>query len=302
MAKKITPILDIETVCPNEPFEHLKMAPFSDIACSLTEFDEMHRHRYFEILFLLNGSGIHYIDLEQYTYQGPVVFILSPGQVHKIEQHNPSGGFIIRFLPTLFNNESEFFDYVLDTCLFDCVTLRPVITVPGNNSVILADLFTKLFEEYQAQQADADKLITSWLKIIITHINRIKRSTQGPSISISDPHYALFRLYRIEVQKFFRKEHSIQFYANRLNTPARNLNTVCRKFSSKSAGEFIQERILLEAQRALYHNTQTVKEISFELGFDDPAYFTRFFKKHTGLSPQEYKVQKYKPNASLSIL
>jgi AraC-type DNA-binding domain-containing proteins len=302
MARKITPVLDIQTVCPDEPFEHLKMAPFSNIACTLTEFDEMHRHRYFEILFLVNGSGIHYIDMEKYAYTGPVVFMLSPGQVHKIQQHEPSEGFIVRFLPSQFSNEAEFMDFVHDTCLFDCTTLRPLITVPSSQSGLLQDFFTKLYEEYSNRQEDSEKLISSWLKIIITHINRIKRSTQGPSISITDPQYALFRLYRIEVQKHFRTAHSVQFYADRLYTQARTLNAVCRKFSDRSAGEFIQDRILLEAKRALYHNEQPVKQIGYDLGFDDPAYFTRFFKKHTGLSPQEYRSEKYKSNASLSIL
>lgn len=283
MAKKITPVLDIQTVCPDEPFLHLKMAPFSNIACSLTEFDEMHRHRYFEILYLTNGAGIHYIDMEEYAYEGPVVFILSPGQVHKIVQHIPSDGFIIRFLPSIFKNEAEFIDYVIDTCLFDCVTLRPVIKLPDTG---LSDLLVKLYDEYQQPQADSEKVIASWLKIIITHINRVKT---GPAVSVKDPQFILFRRFRIEVQKHFKKEHSVQYYAQLLQTPARTLNSLCRKFNNRSAGEFIQQRILLEAQRALYHNTQAVKEIGYELGFDDPAYFTRFFKKLTGLSPQEYR-------------
>jgi len=120
----------------------------------------------------------------------------------------------------------------------------------------------------------------------------IKRKNINETPVGRDPGYELFRQFKIEIEKKYRKEHSVQYYANALNTQPRSLNTVSQEYAGRSAGEMIQERILLEAQRYLYHEIKNVKEIAYDLGFDDPAYFTRFFKKHTGFAPQYFKEQK----------
>lgn len=78
-------------------------------------------------------------------------------------------------------------------------------------------------------------------------------------------------------------------YARKLMTQSRTLNSLSKKYTGKTAGAIITDRIILEAKRELYYNTSSIKEIGYDLGFDDPAYFTRFFKKQIGVSPQEYK-------------
>jgi AraC-like DNA-binding protein len=292
MAKKNIPLFHIQQHCFDSAIVDFKVGTFADDTCTAVEFEEHHRHEYFEIIWLKNGTGNHQIDLQNHAYTGSVMFMLAPGQIHKIEQQKLSEGYIIKFLPSIFKQEKDFFNYILDTCLFDSDTTGSAINIPTDLEETLEHLFLRMIAEFEQVETDSENIVSSYLKILITHINRIKRKNINETPVGRDPGYALFRQFKIEIEKKYRKEHSVQYYANTLNTQPRSLNTVSQEYAGRSAGEMIQERILLEAQRYLYHEIKNVKEIAYDLGFDDPAYFTRFFKKHTGFAPQYFKQQK----------
>ena len=294
MKKKEIPIFNIGQNCEDREIHNFKVASFNEITCTATEFEENHRHEYFEIIWLKNGAGSHQIDLYEHKYDGSVMFVLAPGQIHKIEQEISSEGYIIKFLPSIFENEKDFYNYILDTCLFDSVASCPVINIPEKINPILNDLFLRLMEEFHHMDIDSETVLSSYLKILITHINRIKREKVSEDVVINDQQYALYREFKIAVEKNYKEEHSVQYYADLLSTQARALNSVSRKYVDKSAGEVIKERILLEAKRSLYHETKSIKELCFDLGFEDPAYFTRFFKKYLGIAPQYFKEQNVK--------
>jgi AraC family transcriptional regulator, transcriptional activator of pobA len=289
MSHAIIPIYQLGDHCPESHLETLEVAPFSHETCTATEFREHHRHEYYEIVWLKKGKGIHYIDTKSYSYSGSVLFLLSPGQIHKLEQQDKAEGYVIRFHPGIFRDQKDIDDYILNTGLFDNVQAYPSIAVGAALHTTLQGIFSTMEIEFNTNEEDKEQVLSAYLKILMTHINRIKRHQQLSNELSTDTGYELFRDYKIAIEKKFRQEHSVQGYADLLSTQARTLNTLARKYSGKSAGELITNRILLEAKRSIYHNTATIKEISYALGFEDPAYFTRFFKKHTGKSPQQFK-------------
>ena len=295
MSKKRVSSYDIATNCGESEIHNFKVASFHNKICTATEFEENHKHDFFEIIWIKNGSGIHHIDLIEHPYEGSVLFVLAPGQIHKIEQKLPSEGYVLKFLPGLFKNEKDVYEYLLDTCLFDSSTSCPVFNVPERLSPVFDETFLRMIDEFKHPEADAYNVLSSYVRILITHINRIKKDKLSDIQVPSNPQYALFKKFKINIEYHYRTTHSVQDYAKMLNTQARTLNAVSRKFVDRSAGEMIQDRLILEAQRILYHETLSIKEICFELGFEDPAYFTRFFKKHIGLSPQQFKAQQLQP-------
>nr|WP_294938636.1 helix-turn-helix domain-containing protein [uncultured Flavobacterium sp.] len=292
--KKEIPVHDINYSCETSIITSFKVKALQNGQCPFSEFTESHKNDFFEIIWLKDGEGIHEIDLHKHFYKGSVLFILAPGQIHSIHPDKISDGYVLRFQPSLFKNEKEFADYVLDSCLFDTVSSCPIIPV----AVILEPLFESIFHqmvtEFNDPQMDSENIFSSYLKVLITNIHRIKRAKTGSEIIINNPHYSLFRAFKLAVEKEYKQEHSVQYYASLLNTQTRTLNMVSQKFGGKSAGDVIQERIVLEAKRGLYHQYLSIKELGFSLGFEDPAYFTRFFKKHTDFSPQQFKESQVK--------
>ena len=292
MKKTNIPVFSIQQHCDNKEINNFKVASFNDVTCAAAEFEEDHRHEYFEIIWLKNGTGIHQIDMIDHSYKNSVLFFLAPGQVHKLIQHKKSQGYILKFLPSVFKQEKDFMDYVFDTCLLDTDRSCPIISIPKQMNDVIEELFFRFTEEFNKQQPYADTILSSYLKILTTQIRRIKDTYLSKEVYMNKPQYDLFREFKIAVERNYKTKHTVQEYATHLHTQARTLNTVARKYSNKSALEIIQDRIILEAKRRLYHDSKSIKELCYELGFEDPSYFTRFFKKSVGTSPQYFKINR----------
>ena len=282
------PVNNINAFCQENTIEYFKVSGFNVESCTINEFQENHRHSHYEIIWLKKGKGIHHIDGQKFNYNGSVLFLLSPGQVHKIEQEEKGEGFVIKFLPELFKNQKEVEEYLIDSLLFDAIDAFPVINLTASQYKVFEDLFYQITVEFNTSEIGQQQILSSFLKILITNINRLKHLQEVYSFT-PEFGYDIFRKYKINIEKNYKTIHSVNEYALSLNTTARTLNGLAKKFSNKTAGQIIADRILLEAKRYLHHNTLSIKEIAFELGYEDPAYFTRFFKNNLGVSPQQYK-------------
>lgn len=106
-----------------------------------------------------------------------------------------------------------------------------------------------------------------------------------------DPDFSLLR-FRALVDAHFRAERSPEFYAGEMGMTVARLNRFCRIFTDRAAGQTIRERIVLEAKRLLVFSKMSVSRIAYDLGYDDPAYFSRVFRKETGESPQEFRMRR----------
>jgi AraC family transcriptional activator of pobA len=91
------------------------------------------------------------------------------------------------------------------------------------------------------------------------------------------------------IDAHFAEQHPVSWYARRLGITAAHLNALCRQKAGKSALELVHERTLLEAKRNLVYTSMAISVVSYTVGFSDPAYFTRFFKRETGMSPKEFR-------------
>ena len=289
MEKKVIPIYQMGEHCKEVKIDTIKVSSFQEQRCTATEFLEHHRHDYYEIIWLKKGTGIHWIDTIAYPYSGSFLFLLSPGQIHKLEQYEKSEGYVIKFLPTIFRDQKDIDDFIFNASLFDNIQASPLIKVPAPQHALLEDILQKIEIEFNSNEIDKDHILSAYLKIFMTSILRIKRSNDISNESRIDPHYFLFTQYKIVIERNFRTTHAVHTFADQLNTQARTLTLVSKKYAGKSASQLISDRIILEAKRSLHFEHESVKELAYNLGFEDPAYFTRFFKKHTGISPFQFK-------------
>jgi AraC family transcriptional regulator, transcriptional activator of pobA len=154
------------------------------------------------------------------------------------------------------------------------------------------DKFQTIWKMFELEMQSKDELqlemLQSILKRFIIMCTRIYK-LQESFLALDDNQIHLVRDYNFLVEQHFRTKHTVAEYALMLNKSPKTLSNLFAKLSSKSPLQYIQERKLLEAKRLLRHSEKSVKEIAYEIGFEDLQTFGRFFKNYEGISPSEFK-------------
>jgi len=151
---------------------------------------------------------------------------------------------------------------------------------------LLLDIF---IDEFKTADNIQNEMLLVLLKRLIIYITRLARSEYVPVKKLPDEKFHIIRKFNLLVEANFRTEHSVSFYAQQLCKSPKTLSNLFAIYNDKTPSQLIQERILIEAKRLLTYTTKSVKQITFELGFEDVAYFSNYFKKHTSLSPIEFR-------------
>ena len=151
---------------------------------------------------------------------------------------------------------------------------------------LLLHVFIDEFETTDIIQRDMLQMILKRLIIIITRLGKKQYLSEQ---ALTDDKLNIVRKYNLMVENNYRKEHTVKFYANHLNKSPKTLANYFALYNHKSPLVVIQERILLEAKRLLMYTDKSAKEIAYDLGYDDAAYFSNFFKKQTGIAPSDFK-------------
>jgi AraC family transcriptional activator of pobA len=154
---------------------------------------------------------------------------------------------------------------------------------------LLLDVFV---EELNTNDGIQNDMLLMLLKRLIIMVTRLARSGSFPDVKLNDDRFHILRKYNLLVEMNFRTQHSVSYYADRLNRSPKTLSNLFALYNHKTPIQIIQERILIEAKRLLFYTDKSAKQITYELGFDDAAYFSNFFKKHTSFSPSDFRSSK----------
>lgn len=157
---------------------------------------------------------------------------------------------------------------------------------------LLLDIF---IEEFKTSDNIQNEVLLVLLKRLIIYVTQLARAGFAPVKKAQEDKFHLIRKFNLLVEANFRSEHSVSFYAQQLYKAPKTLANLFAAYNHKSPSQVIQERILIEAKRLLCYTDRPVKQITYELGFEDVAYFSNFFKKHTQLSPVDYRNTALKP-------
>ncbi len=152
------------------------------------------------------------------------------------------------------------------------------------------DLLYKIFiEEYDENDDIQGEMFRMLLKRLIIKVTRLAKQQYLENDLQNNTKLDLVRNYNLLVELNFKKEHQVQFYAEKLHKSPKTLSNLFAKYSSQSPSQIIQNRLLEESKRLLQFTDKTTKEIAFELGFEDYSHFSRFFKRKTKLAPTFYR-------------
>ncbi len=245
--------------------------------------NSVHRHSYHEIFLFTKGEGMHMIDLEVFSFKAPCMHLVGPGQVHQLERSAGSEGAVIMFRDDLQWLDPT--DPLIRPVLRGNVAPRsfPLMDQEIDQAM---DLFHRIENEQDPISEVAARIKEHYLGILL--LRSISWSKEAATADADRKGGQVDRFMEM-VDRDFLENKKIASYASALSISPGHLNELVKKRTGKSASEILHDRILLEAKRLLLHSSLTVKEVSFALRMEDPAYFTRMFRKATGSTPLEYR-------------
>lgn len=245
--------------------------------------EKPHKHDFFVFLLFAKGSGVHSIDFVDYAVTRHQVHLLFPGQVHKWDLGKNTSAYQLMISRRVFETFSDSFEFS-----FVLHQNHPVLNLSP-------EMFRKLLYEFQSIQQELMTKPIHWglinlrSRLIAQLVSReIESHFRDMLVYRTKP--VLFKYHSL-VDACFKEQKSVAFYAGKLAISANYLNILCKKHLHVSAMFLIQNRIMLEAKRLLLASEMSIKEIAFELGFNDLAYFSNFFKGHAGIAPRDFREQ-----------
>nr|WP_247716408.1 helix-turn-helix transcriptional regulator [Sinomicrobium weinanense] len=250
--------------------------------------DEPHRHDYYIVLLVKKARGTHSIDFNEYEFSGKQVYFISPGQVHQIVEKEKSYGYVITF-SSRFMLENQ-----IDSCFIEDINLfrdygdTPPLPLDEEQEERLAAYCEQMMEWSRTHMKFRSQGIGSLLRLFLISCNNLC-SIHGENPQQLQAGGTLFKDYKKLVEDHFTEWHLVSQYADALHVTPDHLNRVVKSLIGKTAKEYLQSRITIAARRMLYFSGQPQKEIAYTLGFSEPAHFSSFFKKCTGMSPSDFR-------------
>ena len=240
------------------------------------------RHHYYELIWVTQGKGDHLIDFHQHPLRGGQFFLIAPGQVHEWRKGAGFNGFTCLFPESLL--DQHYHTNILKTArLFTSEhDINPII-MPENKEPLLNNLAHLLCNESQKEEHDIH--IIQPLFMAFLYAMTSQPSETNSVLAQTNQVTELSTL----IDEFYDKENNVVFYAQQLKMSIKQLNALAKATQGKTVSHLIQDRKYLEAKRSLLLSHESIKVIAYKLGFDDPSYFSRFFRRYSGVSPIQYR-------------
>lgn len=252
-----------------------------------------HIHSYYQIIWFKRGLGCHFVDFKEYEVIDNAMFFIDKNQVHYFDDNTDYHGVLIHFNESFIVQKDSEIDFFLKYNLFNSPYQQPSCCVNFDNNKILDEYVALMMKEIlNNQEFGKEELLKTYLKAFLIQVQRRKNMLEDQSdiksVLANDKRVQLMRFVNL-IDKNYNKGLSIAEYGKLMNISPRTLSDLVSFSLNKTPSQMIQERIIIEAQRLLLHSDLNVNQIGYRLGFDDPSYFVRYFKKHALASPAEFR-------------
>lgn len=264
------------------------IVPFMDSVRMDPERLQPHYHEFFQI-FILQGQAQVMHDFQEYRVSGNTLVFLSPGQVHTVRPGDNLGGTTLSFSQEFFDLRSTPPSVLYDYPFFFSVDVAALLQIPEGDPDGILPLVPLLQAEFDAALPEAADAMRSILRLFLVRVNRLYARLH-PHKEASRAGQ-LVRHFHLSVEQRFKEITTVGGYAEILGVSANHLNDIVHEQTGRSAGDIIRQRRLLDAKRLLLHSDLSVSEIGYDLGFHDPSYFSRFFRRYAGAAPESFRDQ-----------
>lgn len=248
------------------------------------EFLVPHRKNFIFLVLVRRGSGRHWVDMRRYTKQANTVYFTAPHQVRLVEEAQLWEGTVLGFT-------AEFLGLDHRASFAPLPLLHPAATghelrLQAADLAFLDPVLAHMQQEYEGQGPWYQDMLRADLRAVLIHLSRLYQQQHDPA---PPPEPTVLEKFTALVETHHAARHQVAQYAQLLHLSPGYLNERVRHLSGQPALAHIHARLALEAKRYLFHTSLSAAEISFALGFEDPSYFGRFFRRDTGLSPARYR-------------
>ncbi|WP_129715453.1 helix-turn-helix domain-containing protein [Pedobacter sp. SYP-B3415] len=246
---------------------------------------------YIKVMYIPEGCRIC-VDFDTYQTGGPVLFFISPNQTLKIEVLGPQAGYFIFYNRDFYCIQLHDEEVACDGLLFNNINNMPMTAVPEQEAGFINYLFSQITNEFELKDTSQEEMLRTYLKQLLIKSTRLwKQQHMDGVLAGQNTDLDSFRQFTRLVEAHYKKKHMVADYAEMLLVAAKTLTHRFKKLNLPQPNDVIKNRIMLEAKRLLVHTAMSAKEIAYELGYEDPAYFSRLFFIKTGESPSGFRVK-----------
>ncbi len=245
-----------------------------------------HRKDYYMMVLVKSGGSRHWVDMTPYTLKPDTFYFSVPHQVHVKEKSASMNGILLCFTDEFLAIEEN-----------QLLKQLPVIQNPQNghelnldaeNVAFVDDILRKMLTEHRQKQDWRNGMLLAYLRVLLIYLSRLYNEQFCEDVPEGK---LLLKKFQTLINEQYKELHDVAAYADQLFISAGHLGEVIKQQSGKTAIEHIHERIVLEARRLLFHTEYSIKEIAWQLGFEDASYFNRFFKRLNSETPMQYRKQ-----------
>jgi len=256
-----------------------------------SSFDHIQRLNYYTLIWVQKGNGKVKVDFSEYDFTENQLLAFAPYQPFMLTTIAQIKGVVIHFHPDFFCIVKHHDEVACNGVLFNNIYEPPYVMVDEIAKATFSMVVEQMEVEMQNPALAQYELLVSYLKIFLITASRLKKEQQPSAISQVEVNSAPFILQNLKnyIEIHFKTKHSASDYADLLNISPKALAKITKNHFNKTLTDLISERIIIEAKRELYLTNKAVKEIAYELGYDDEHYFSRFFKNNADVSPQMYR-------------
>ncbi|SMC68098.1 AraC family transcriptional regulator [Moheibacter sediminis] len=289
------PTFDIVNLIADKiPNEMLNIDRFEGYLVSNPHLNSVHGHHYYHVAFFTKGKGNHLIDFEYFPIENGTIYFMNPSQVHQWFFDSEIEGYVINFSDTFFDWLSIHSNILQQFPFFNSPKLKNQTFQLDKISVEkITSIFEEMLDEMKEEKTYSNLILALKLLEIFALTGRyfptkieIPEKQKQNSITL--------KKFQNLIEENFKNIRLPKYYAELLHITPNHLNVICKELTGISAGEFIRNRIILEAKRLLINFDLSVSEIAYNLNFQDTSYFVKFFKKSTQITPEVFRKKFYK--------
>jgi AraC family transcriptional regulator, transcriptional activator of pobA len=256
-----------------------------------------HKHDSYLLLYITHGGGEHTIDFKSYEASPGSFFLMTPGQVHSWKMKPDTDGYIIFFLKDFYHLQLTK-NSLIEFPFFQSFNANPLIQLQPNEpsvNFILKDMHDEFTKSVSVTSL---RIVRSYLAVLLLKLaqNCSCNSPDHNQDAFTNPATQKMRKLEQLIDKHYTTLKQPSEYADLMNMSPSYLNSICKQMIGQTLTDLISSRILLEAKRLFSYSDLSVNQVSEQLKFSSASYFIRFFKKHLGKTPEQFKESLHRLN------